>query len=209
VVVSDFYTFIIDLRPWIPIGHHLYGLSVDELYRYLVRQYLRPRKEIADEVDSFYEKHLASPDFIAVHARGSDKLSEMNNLDEVNRQYKGMIDRCLSVYNCHRIFLMTDDSRVLDHFVELYGNKVITTDSQRTSSVQGIHYQGVPNRLRLGTEVMVDAYLAAKAKAFVGNGFSNPSLIVRYLKDWSEGDVYLIGPSMYHTFDMILLLHNW
>ena len=207
VVVSDFHTSVIDLKPWIPVGHHLYGLSVDELYRYLVRRYLRPRKKIADQVDSFYEQHLASPDFIAVHARGSDKVSEMKDLDEVNKQYKGTIDRCLSVYNCHRIFLMTDDSRVLDHFVKLYGNKIITTDCQRTSSVQGIHYQQVPDRRRLGTEVMVDAYLAATAKAFVGNAFSNPSLIVRYLKDWSDGDVYLIGQNMYHTFNTFI--HNW
>jgi hypothetical protein len=168
---------------------------------------LRPRKEIADEVDSFYEQHLTSPDFIAVHARGSDKTLEMNDLDEVNRQYKEIIDRCLSVYNCHRIFLMTDDSRVLDHFVKLYGNKIITTDCQRTNSAQGIHLQQVLDRRRLGTEVMVDAYLAATAKAFVGNGFSSPSLIVRYLKDWSDGGVHLIGQNIYHTFNTVL--HNW
>lgn len=207
VIVSDFYTGVIDLRPWIPIGHYLYGLSVDELYRYLVRRYLRPRKVIMDEVDSFYAKHLASQDYIAVHARGSDKFLEMKKLDEVNKQYKEIIDRCLSLYNCHCIFLMTDDSRILDHFVELYGNKIITTDCQRTNSAQGIHYQRVLDRRRLGTEVMVDAYLAAKARAIIGNGFSNASVIVRYLKDWPEGDIYLIGQSLYHTYN--IFLYDW
>ncbi len=207
MVVSDFYTFIVDIKSWIPIGHHLYGLSVDELYRYLVRRYLRPRKEIADEVDRFYEQHLASLDFIAVHVRGSDKVSEITVIDEVNKQYKEIIDRYFSVYNCRRIFLMTDDSRILDHFVKVYGNKIITTDCQRTSSVQGIHHKQVPDKRRLGTEVMVDAYLAAKAKAFVGNARSNPSIIVRYLKNWSDEDVYLIGQNLYHTFNTSI--HDW
>ncbi|MHB8474558.1 MAG: hypothetical protein ACYDC8_17280 [Gammaproteobacteria bacterium] len=208
VVVSDFYTFVIDLKPWIPIGHHLAGLSVDELYRYLVRRYLRPKKEIVNEVDAFYKKHLASSDFIAVHARGSDKVTEMNNLLEVNRQYQRMIDKYLAAYNCNRIFLLTDDLKLFDYFIKLYGDKVITTQCQRTSSLQGVHNHAVPSRRRLAVEVMVDVYLAAKAKAFVGNGFSNPSQIVRYLKDWSDGEVCLLGPSLYHTPDMTLLIHN-
>ncbi|MHB8743219.1 MAG: hypothetical protein ACYC9L_08825 [Sulfuricaulis sp.] len=207
VLISDFHTPVKHLQPWIPPAHRLYGLSLDELYRYLVRQYLRPTREIVEKVESFHKQHLASADFIAVHARGSDKVIELKALGDVNTQYQAIIDRCLATYNCHRIFLMTDDSRLLDYFVKLYGNIIITTDCQRTSSVQGIHNQAVPDRRRLGTEVVVDAYIAAKAKAFVGNGASNPSQIVRYLKDWSEGDVYLIGPNMYHMFNTTL--HRW
>lgn len=207
VVVSDFYTSVIDLKAWIPSEHHLYGLSVDALWLYLVRQYLHPKKEIVDAVDSFYEKHLASHDFIAVHARGSDKALEVSNLGELNKQYKTIIDRYLTSHNCQRIFLMTDDARILAYFKETYGNKIIATDCQRTSSAEGIHYQTVSDRWQLGTEVMVDAYLAAQAKAFVGNGFSNPSLFVRYLKDWPKETVSLVGQNSYHTPNTFL--HNW
>lgn len=204
VVVSDFYTGVIDLRPWIPPDHHLYGLSIDELCSYLVRRYLRPRQEILDEVDEFYRRHLVSSDFISVHARGSDKAMEMQDLAAVNRQYHEIIRRRLTAEGDCRLFLMTDDSRVLNHFVDLYGNRVVTTNCQRTNNEEGIHYQPVPNRRRLGMEVMVDVYLAAKGRAFVGNGFSNPSLVVRYLKDWVEGDVSLIGRNMYHTYNTVL-----
>lgn len=208
VVVGDYYTGVINLRPWIPASHHLYGLSIDELYRYLVQRYLRPRKEILDQVDKFYQAHLASHDFISVHVRGSDKLDEMRTiLNDGNKQYKGTIDRALSVYNCKHIFLMTDDSRVLDYFLKIYGNVIITTDCQRTSDEKGIHYHAVQDRRRLGEEVIVDAYLAAKGSVFIGNGFSNPSLIVNYLKDWPEGAVYLFGENMHHSYNT--LLHNW
>ena len=39
-------------------------------------------------VDSFYDQHLGSPDFMSVHMRGSDKVIEAKNLDELNKQYK-------------------------------------------------------------------------------------------------------------------------
>jgi protein O-GlcNAc transferase len=207
VIVSDFYASVLELKPWIPNGHHLYGLSVDELWMYLVDHYLRPKKEILDAVDHFYNTHLVSSDFIAVHARGSDKALEINNLSEVNRQYKEIINQYLASNNCKHIFLMTDDARVLAYFKETYGDKIIATDCQRTNSAKGIHYQAVPDRRQLGTEVMVDAYLAEKAKAFVGNGFSNPSQIVRYLKNWHSDDVILIGQNLYHTPNTVL--HNW
>jgi hypothetical protein len=207
VVVSDFYTAVMDLKPWIPAGHTLYGLSVDELWLYLVRQYLHPRKEIRDAVDSFYEKHLALNSFMAVHARGSDKVQEVKCLDEVNRQYRKVIDMHLSSRNFKSIFLMTDDARLLDYFKEVYGSRIIATDCQRTSDATGVHYQAASDRRRLGAEVMVDAYLAARADVFVGNGFSNPSLIVRYLKDWPENAVSLVDQNMHYTPNTFL--HDW
>ena len=54
---------------------------------------------------------------------------------------------------------------------------------------------------------MVDVYLAVKAKAFVGNGFSNPSLIIRYLKNWPDKDVNLIGGNMFHIPN--LFIYDW
>jgi hypothetical protein len=102
---------------------------------------------------------------------------------------------------------MTDDSRVLDYFLGIYGNKIIATDCLRTSNEKGIHYQAVPDRRRLGEDVVVDAYLAARGKAFIGNGYSNPSLIVSYLKDWPEKDVYLHSLNINLTHNTFL--HRW
>lgn len=198
IVVSDYYTAVINLMPWIPPSHRLFGQSVDEIYFYLVGRYLRPRKEIMEAVDAFYGARLAQKDFIAVHVRGSDKAAEMGDLDEVNNQYRQKIDEYLAAYDLQRIFLMTDDARVLKYFVDLYGDKIVCTDCQRTASNRGIHYEAVPDRRRLGVEVMVDTYLAVRAKVFVGNGSSNPSQIVRYLKRWPENDVHLLGENLYH-----------
>ncbi len=207
VVVSDFFTNVADLIPWIPEGHHLHGLSVDQVWLYLVRRYLHPKEEIMHAVESFYGKHLGSPDFMSVHMRGSDKVKEAQNLQELNRQYKQVIDRYLASHDFQHIFLMTDDSRLLDSFRQTYGSRIITTDCRRTDSAKGVHHLGVSDRPQLGIEVMVDVYLAARARVFVGNGTSNPSLFVRYLKDWPDGTVNLVGGNWFHKPNP--KIHNW
>lgn len=207
VAVSDFFTKVADLIPWIPAGHPLHGWSVDQVWLYLVCRYLHPQKEIMHAVESFYDEHIGSPDFMSVHMRGSDKVIEVGNLDELNRQYKQVVDRYLASSDFRHIFLMTDDSRLLDFFRQTYGDKVITTECQRTNSTKGVHHLAVPDRRRLGTEVMVDVYLAARARVFVGNGTSNPSLFVRYLKDWPDGAVNLIGGNWFHKPNPVI--HAW
>ncbi|MGC2048920.1 MAG: hypothetical protein WA635_09950, partial [Gallionella sp.] len=138
VIVSDFFSSVVDIQPWIPREHHLYGLSIDELWKYLVRQYLHPKSEILEAVDRYHKRYFASQDFLAVHMRGSDKTVEQGwYLDEVNQQYKALIEQYLSTYNFQKIFLMTDDTRILDYFKQSYGEKIITTDCQRTSNTTG------------------------------------------------------------------------
>jgi len=208
VIVSDFFSSVVDIQPWIPRNHHLYGLSIDELWAYLVRQYLHPKREILDAVDRYYKKYFDSQDFLAVHMRGSDKTVEQGwYLDEVNQQYKAIIDQYLSTHNFQQIFLMTDDTRILDYFKRTYGEKIVTTDCQRTSSTTGVHYLTDPDRRLLGTEVMVDVYLAARARIFIGNGLSNPSRFVSYLKDWPENTVKLLGENLFHKQN--IFIHNW
>jgi hypothetical protein len=207
IVVSDFFSSVLDLKPWIPPYSDLYAMTVDDLYSYLVQKYLRPKPGILAAVTGVYESRLAAGEFIAVHARGSDKILEMRDLDAVNHEYRRAIEEFRARHGTRRIFLMTDDSRLRDFYLSHYGDDVICTDCQRTDSEQGIHYQTGRNRRELGSEVMVDAYLAIRAKAFIGNGYSNPSLMVRYLKAWPKEHVKLVGPNMYHLHNLIL--HRW
>jgi hypothetical protein len=207
IVVSDFFSSVFDLKPWIPKDSDLYSMSIDDLHVYLVQKYLRPKPQVLQAVTVIYESRLAAEEFIAVHARGSDKAREMGDLDMVNSGYRHAIEEFRSRHGARRIFLMTDDSRLRDFYLNNYGDDVVCTDCQRTDCAEGVHYQSGHNRRQLGIEVMVDVYLAIHAKAFVGNGFSNPSLMVRYLKTWPKDHVTLIGHNMYHLPN--LFLHRW
>ena len=207
VVISDFHSGIIDIKPWIPSNHPLFKLSINEIYYYLVNKYLHPKTLIKKRVDSFLHNKLMKSAFIAVHARGSDKALELKNLNSVNKQYEDIIDKKILLDPSLKIFLMTDDTRILNRYYELYGDKVIVTKSQRTNNNTGVHYKNSSNSLELGLEVMTDVYIAAKAKTFIGNGWSNTSQIVRYLKRWSEKDIHFIGPEI--NLSTNTFLHNW
>ena len=93
IAVADFYIGVIDLLPWIPKSHSLFGKTLDEVYRDLVARYLRPKHEIAAAVDAFWDEHLSSGPTIAVHVRGADKRDEMPGIDTFNNRYFGLLDR--------------------------------------------------------------------------------------------------------------------
>ena len=207
VVVSDFYSGVVELIPWIPPEHHLSGLSIDEIYRYLALRYLHPKSSINDQVDEFYHEYLASSEFIAVHVRGSDKSLEVSNLDEINEQYQKIIDKVVEDKPGQLIFLMTDDSLILRKYIDRYGSLIVATDSQRTNTTQGIHYQSSSDKVKLGCEVMMDVCLALKANTFIGNASSNPSQAVKYMKDWPKENIIFFGEDMYHKLNPFL--HNW
>ena len=88
VVISDFYTGIIDLKPWIPSNHPLFKLSIHEIYYDLVNRYLRPKNLINERVNEFLKNKLINSSFIAVHVRGSDKTDELIDLENMNKQYE-------------------------------------------------------------------------------------------------------------------------
>tara|TARA_B100000989_G_scaffold193241_1_gene145826 strand:+ start:540 stop:1865 length:1326 start_codon:yes stop_codon:yes gene_type:complete len=207
VIVSDFYSGIVDIKPWIPSNHPLFELSIHEIYSHLVNRYLNPKKLIKEKVDSFLKNKLMKSSFIAVHVRGSDKALELKNLDFINKQYEHIINKKILLNPELKIFLMTDDARVLRRFYQLYGDKIVVTESQRTNDNVGVHYKNSSKSSDLGFEVMIDVYIAAKAKIFVGNGLSNTSQIVRYLKKWSDKDLYFIGPEI--NLQINKFLHNW
>lgn len=207
VAVSDFHTGVAALAPWIPPGHPLHGRSTAALYRHLVRRHLKPRPEIMAEVEAMAERLFGAAPFLAVHARGSDKAAEFKGLADVNTRYFAVVDRRLEERRFARIFLLTDSAPLLRAFRAHYGPRLAWADCLRTASEVGLHYQRHDDRRRLGLEVMRDAYLAARADAFVGNGGSNVSCMVEHLKDWPEGDFALLWPSIH--FAPNAFLHDW
>jgi hypothetical protein len=68
----------------------------------------------------------------------------------------------------------------------------------------GLHYLQDADRTRLGTEVMVDTYLALRCSCFIGNGMSNVSAIVAALKPWRNDECTLLVPSLLHRRNLYL-----
>jgi protein O-GlcNAc transferase len=193
IAVNDFYIGVVDVAPWVPVGHPTYGKPLDEIYRYLIKKYLLPRKATHDSCDAFFRAHLNGGPFLAVHLRGSDKVLEDQDLHTTNQAYFSAID---SIESTWRIFLLTDDEQLRTQMISAYGDRIITTDCQRTSTSTGVHYLPSVKRVQAGSEVMTDTYLSLRANRFVGNGSSNVSAMIDVLKDWKPGETTLVGRSL-------------
>jgi protein O-GlcNAc transferase len=193
IAVSDFYTGVVDVAPWSRSGHPMHGKRLDEIYRYLVSKYLRPHTTTRSACEAFVRAHLDGAPFVAVHVRGSDKVLEDKDLHGgTNRQILSALD---AVDPAWRIFLLTDDEHWRTRVESTYGDRVVTTNCQRTSTSTGVHYLNTIDRVQAGMEVMADTYIALRANRFIGNGQSNVSAMIAVMKDWPPGDCTLVGPS--------------
>ncbi len=190
LAVVDFNNSVIELLPWLPETHPMHGKLASEVVRYLAAKYLKPRMDILNDVQSFYAKHLAGQNTLAVHVRGSDKLFEVKNLESQNQQIIEFVDQ--QEPNV-AIFLMTDDVRWLNIFRQRYGDRVIVTDCERTSNDVGTHNLPLGDGSRLGREMMLDTYLALECQSFIGNGLSNVAAMIAALKPWPTGACRLIA----------------
>jgi hypothetical protein len=193
VAVADFFTGVLDLLPWAPPSHPLHGRSIDEAYFYLVDKYLHLRPELAQEVGAFFAAHLAGHPTFAVHVRGTDKTSELPDLHAVNRAYPELIDAEIRRIPDLRVLLLTDDESIAQSYRSRFGDRLVLTECTRATGSRGVHYlPTITDRARLGREIVIDAYLAARCDAFLGNGASNVSAMIRHLKRWPDGAVRLL-----------------
>jgi len=204
VVVSDFYTSVLTLQPWIPPGHPLHGQNVDAIYQDLIARYLRPQAIVLDQVEAFIAASLGEAPFVAVHARGTDKVREAEQLGIINEQYFERVDEACQAYGSERLFLMTDDEAILAAFRDRYGARLVYTACERGTDTAGIHLQQRPGATQRGIEVMVDAYIAARGACFIGNGYSNPSAMVKHLRDGLGLPSQLLAGNLHHEFNTLL-----
>ena len=191
LAVSDFYIGVIDLLPWIPQSHMLHRATLDQVYCYLTEKYLRPVQYITETVARFHREHLFGRKTMAIHVRGSDKATEFVQLDAFNTEYFSHLD---AEPGETLFYLMTEDARLLEAFRRRYGNRIVATQSQRTTNDTGPHHLAGVDRKHLGYEVLVDARIGLHCDGFLGNGRSNVSATIEMMKAW-DGKARLLAPS--------------
>ena len=205
-VVSDFHGKVVELMPWIEPDSPWHGLDYTAVYRRLVAKYIRLQPALEARVDAFARERMAGRRWVAVHVRGSDKVTEMRDLALVNAQYQQRIEKMLQADPALGVFLLTDSEHFAREYRERYGDRVLAADVARSADATGVHYAGHEGR-KLGEEVVLDAFLAARCDAFLGNGGSNVSAAIRHLKDWAPGSFELIGDDFLTLPNT--MLHRW
>jgi protein O-GlcNAc transferase len=206
VVVSDFHGKVVDLMSWIEPDSPWHGLDYRAVYRRLFAKYIQLQPALQARVDAFASERMAGRRWVAVHVRGSDKITELRDLELVNQQYQHRIEKMLQDDPAMGIFLLTDSEHFAREYRHKYGERVLFADVARSANDTGVHYAGHEGR-KLGEEVVLDAHLAARCDAFLGNGASNVSTAIRHLKDWAPGTFELIGADFLASPN--LMLHRW
>ncbi len=206
VVVSDFHGKVVDLMAWIEPDSPWHGLDYQAVYRRLYAKYIQLQPALQARVDAFANARMAGRRWVAVHVRGSDKITELRDLELVNQQYQHRIEKMLQADPAMGIFLLTDSEHFASEYRRTYGKRVLLADVARSADDTGVHYAGHEGR-KLGEEVVLDAHLAARCDAFLGNGASNVSTAIRHLKDWAPGSFELIGADFLASPN--LMLHRW
>ncbi len=205
VAVSDFHVRTYDLLPWIPPGHKLCGATITAVYRHLFKTHIRPRSDILHAVDEIWTRRMAGRQWLAVHVRGTDKVREAPALWQVNRAYHGVVAQILRDNPRLSIFLLTDAREIVDEYTDRYGDRVLTTNAVRGDGTTGIHMRGEASS-KLGREVMIDSWLAARCDLFLGNGMSAVSTGIRHLKDWPKNRFFLMTEDVLARREMVI--HN-
>lgn len=198
VVVCDFHAAISEMAAHIPASHPMAGRSVDEIFRYLAARHLVPRADIQAESKAFVDAHLSGPGAVAIHLRGTDKVSEVKELDSLNM---ALLEAASGFDPSWRIFVMSDDQRWIDRAVKRYGDRVVTTTHRRTTGGVGLHKLGVTGETLghevLGREVLIDCCIAMACDRFAGLAFSNVAAMIDIMKNWDSGAVLLVGKKIF------------
>ena len=206
LVVNDFHGKVDDLLPWIEPDSDFHGLDYASVYRRIFDKYIRLQPPLAARIDAFQAQRMAGRRWLAVHVRGSDKVAELSDLALVNSLYHQRIEREIQADPAIGIFLLTDSEHFAREYRERYGDRILAADVARTSGIVGVHYGGHGGR-KLGEEVVMDTWLAARCDGFLGNGASNVSTAVRHLKAWAPGTFELIGTDFLTVPNT--MLHRW
>jgi hypothetical protein len=193
IAVCDFYIGVVYLQPWIPDSHPMHGKTLDAIYRYLSRKYLRLNAQAQAACDAFYARHLEGAPFVAVHLRGADKILEDEN---VHATQNACLAELAGIDPSWRIFALTDDAPLAARVKALHGDRVVLTRAQRSNDAVGIHWKPGVDRFKAGLEVLVDTFLALRADRFLGNGRSNVSTLVAAMKPWKPDHCRIFGDNM-------------
>ena len=110
-----------------------------------------------------YNKCFKADNCLGVHVRGTDHYQHGALLDLPF--YFKKIDEKLNTGDFKKLFLATDEERIVQQFINKYGDFVnINSNITRSSTCQGIHLSNLINKEQLAIDVLIDAISLANCE---------------------------------------------
>ncbi len=158
----------------------------------VIQKHLRLKPMVIKIIDEFVKTHFPEVT-IGLHIRGVGHnvelpLAKDRHSNSVNyERYFQPVNAALLKYPDAKILACSDSQEVIDHIIEVYGERTITYESTR-SAFGEMHANHTQNKgltfspYKLGLDVVVEAYLLARTNYFI-HGNSNVANFVLSVND--------------------------
>jgi len=165
--------------------------TIDGLYDEIYRKYVFLQSHVKDCLKKYSEsfKHRV----LGVHFRGKEQnLAPGHSFAPTEKQMIKYTDEIIEKYDIGKIFLVTEEQRYLDLFINNYGERVFYTDSFRSYKINSYNLNPRENhRYLLGLEVLIDAQLLSMCSGILC-GDSNVSEYARFINNKKFEFIYII-----------------
>lgn len=169
--------------------------TIDGLYDEIYRKYVFLQSHVEDCLKIYSElfKHRV----LGVHFRGKEQnLVPGHSFAPTEKQMIKYTNEIIKKYDIGKIFLVTEEQRYLDLFINNYGEKVFYTNSFRSYKVNSYNLSPRGNhRYLLGLEVLVDAFLLSMCSGILCSD-SNVSEFARFVNNKRYEFTYFIDNGM-------------
>ncbi|OGW75560.1 MAG: hypothetical protein A2Z72_01400 [Omnitrophica bacterium RBG_13_46_9] len=161
------------------------------LMRMLLKKHLFPHPSIQRKVDEFKTRYFKGP-VIGVHIRYTDNKEHPERTPSIER-FPYIIDRLVGISPESRIFLATDNLKILENYHNKYKNVITTEKWHPPGGEERLHSNiECPDRLQNGIEALTDMYLLAQCDYLVYSSTSTFARLVRLLSSLDDSRIFNI-----------------
>ncbi len=166
--------------------------AIDGLYDGIYKKYIFLQRHVEDYLKKYSK--LFKQRVLGVHFRGKEmNFAPGHSFAPTEKQMIKYTNEILDRYNIDRIYLVTEEQKYLDLFIDNYGDKVTYTDSFRTYKSNLFNVNPRENhRYLLGLEVLVDAQLLSMCCGILC-GDSNVTEYARFINNNKYEFTYIIS----------------
>lgn len=157
------------------------------------KKYIKLQPKIKEYIDNGIDCLIGGANVLGVHIRGTDFKKNYNihprYIEE--EQYIEEIKRQLACQKWDKVFLATDDEKILKKCRNVFGNKIIFyKDVFRSKTEKSVAFSDIErknHKYMLGVEVLRDAYTLAACNGLIA-GISQVSICARIIRTAAFGE---------------------
>ncbi len=172
----------------------------------LVRRYIHFSDRVQTDLDQSLRQLLNGEKVLGVHVRGTDMNVGYNGHAKAvaPQEYLEEAQTAFHQHDFQKVFLATDEERVIDMFRDAFGDKLIYyKDVMRSEDGEPVHFSSghrKNHKYLLGLEVLRDMYTLSACDGLIA-GASNVSVTARIMKK-SRMETFCFMKILNHGFNV-------